>query len=486
MNNSNTGNIHRSTPSAPPGKQGEGTLKQNSIGVLGMVGMVVAVTAPLTAAASNLAISIASGVGAGTVLLLVLVAVVLFVFTAGYTVLSRHVVNAGAYFAYIGYGLGRQSGAAAAFVACVAYSMATAAMLAATGFFVDIAVTAYVDVSVPWYLYSAGAAAVVALLCRRGVEVTKKVTSATSILQFLVIAVIGMAILVKRPGSFSLSVFDPSVLSTGNIALSLVFCFLCYSGFEATAIYGEEARRAKRSIAVATYVSLAALTVIFTFCAWAMVAAYSESDAAGDPSAAFFGIVGTYLGEWLNGPLSLLVAFSFGSTALAYHGMASRYMFALGRSRLLPATLGRAHPRFGSPYISGYAQTLISAVVILPYVIANADPFLNLFPAVAGIVAISLTALMIACCASIVCARATGKLPVQNSWSTLWAPSISGFAIGVIAVVIVTHYADVTGSDSAFVALMPGLPLFAGIYGAMVYRKQAQSRNIVLEDVLHE
>lgn len=472
--------------SSSPPTEVSGSLKRNSVGVLGMVGLVVAVTAPLTAAASNLAISIGSGVGAGTVLMLVVVAAVLYVFTAGYTVLSHHIVNAGAYFAYIGFGLGRQSGAAAAFVALVAYSMATAAMLAATGFFLDIAVRAFVDIRLPWYLYSAAAAAVIALLSRRGVEVTKRVTMATSIAQFVVIAAIGIAILIKRPGSFGLDVFQPSGMFAGNIALSLVFCFLCYSGFEATAIYGEEARQAKRSIAVATYVSLTALTVIFTFCAWAIVAAYSDVDSIGDPSDAIFRIVRDYMGEWLNGPLCLLVAFSFGSTALAYHGMASRYMFALGRSRLLPSSAGKAHPRYGSPHISGYVQTLVSAVVIAPFVLLNADPFLNLFPAVAGIVAISLTALMVACCASVVCARLTGKLAVTNRWSTLWAPSLSGAAIGVIAIVIVTHYADVTGNDSVVIGLMPALPLFAGIYGAAMYRRQSQTQAIVLENELRE
>lgn len=463
-----------------------GALKRNSIGVLGMVGMVVAVTAPLTAAVSNLAISIASGVGAGTVLLLVLVAGVLYVFTAGYTVLSHHVVNAGAYFAYIGFGLGRQTGAAAAFVACLAYSMATAAMLAATGFFLDIAVRAYVDIAVPWFAYSALVAVLVAVLATKGIAVTQRVTTATSIAQFVAIGAIGGAILVREPERFAASAFETSGVFAGNVALSLVFCFLCYSGFEATAIYGEEARQAKRSVAVATYVSLTALTIIFTFCAMAVVAAYADEATIVDPSDVIFGIVREYMGDWLNGPLCLLVAFSFGSTAVAYHGMATRYTFALGRSRLLPSALGNAHPRYGSPYISGYVQILISAAVITPFVVLGADPFLNLFPAVAGIVAISLTALMIACCASVICARLTGKLSVHNSWATLWAPLFAGVAISLISVVIVTNFGEVTGSGSVLVGLMPLLPLCAGIYGVIVFRQKSRWGEILLEDEIKE
>src|SRR6476661_10002439 len=227
-------------------------LKRNTIGIPGMVFMVVAAAAPLTAMASNLSLGLAFGVGSGMVGLLLLVGALLAIFTAGYVVLSRRVFNAGAYYAFIGFGLGKATGAGAAFVATIAYNLAAGGMIAATGYFTDIAVSTYAGIHLPWYLYGAVALVVTAILGYIGVGIAKTVTTVISIAQFAIIIWLGIAILIQRSGGFSIDVFSPNQMFHGNIALSLVFCILSFSGFEATAIYGEEAKAARRSIQVAT------------------------------------------------------------------------------------------------------------------------------------------------------------------------------------------------------------------------------------------
>src|SRR5215207_8828236 len=97
-------------------------LKKSVIGVLGMVIMVMAVTAPLTALSVNFALNFALGAGAGTVGVIVIVALVLLIFTSGYVAIARKVVRSGAYYAYIDYGLGRATGAAAALIAAIIYN----------------------------------------------------------------------------------------------------------------------------------------------------------------------------------------------------------------------------------------------------------------------------------------------------------------------------------------------------------------------------
>ena len=66
-----------------------------------MVFMVIACTAPLTAMASNVSLSLVAGAGVGTLGWLVAVGVLLAVFTSGYVALGRKVVSAGAYHAYV-------------------------------------------------------------------------------------------------------------------------------------------------------------------------------------------------------------------------------------------------------------------------------------------------------------------------------------------------------------------------------------------------
>ena len=86
---------------ASTGTRPAGGLRRGSIGVAGMVFMVVAATAPLTAMASNLSLSLGFGAGAGTLGWIVLIGLLLVVFTSGYVALARTVVSAGAYHAYI-------------------------------------------------------------------------------------------------------------------------------------------------------------------------------------------------------------------------------------------------------------------------------------------------------------------------------------------------------------------------------------------------
>ena len=455
-------------------------LKKNTIGVAGMVFMVVAATAPLTAMASNLSIGLAFGVGEGLVGLLVLVGILLAIFTAGYVVLSRRVINAGAYYAFIGYGLGKASGAGSAFVATVAYNLAAAGMIAATGYFADIAVSTMTDIDLPWYVYGAIALVITAVLGLVGVEITKQVTSLVSIAQFGIIIWLGIAILVQRPEGFSLNVFAPDRMFEGNLALSLVFCVLSFAGFEATAIYGEEARAPRRSIKVATYCALALLVLVFMGSTWSIVAAFPDVQtvAAEDPGSLIFATASEYLGGWSDEMLSLLVAFSFLAAAVAFHNMAARYMFALGRSRLLPERCADVHPRFGTPQVSCAVQIAISLIVLVPFVIAKSDPIINLFPAVSGITSLSIIGLMIGCCLSVVVASMRGRLDGETAWSSKIAPAISGLLLTAIGVIVVINYQDVTGSDSWIVAAMPAIPIIGAIYGAVIYRRRGHGHDL--------
>ncbi|GAA5040779.1 APC family permease [Thermocatellispora tengchongensis] len=449
--------------------------------MFGMVFMVIAATAPLTAMASNMSLSLGFGVGAGSVGLLLLTGALLAVFAVGYVVLTRYVTNAGAYYAFIGFGLGRETGAAAAFVATLAYNLAAGGMIAATGYFADIAVTSYLGVDLPWYAYGAVALVITFFLGLRGVEMAQRVTSVISVAQFGIILLLGLAILVGRPGGWSLSVLSPGEMFSGNVAMTLVFCLLCFGGFEATAIYGEEAHAPRRAIRVATYLGLALLVVVFAFSTWSLAAAYGDvkSAAGEDPGSLVFRAANLYLGEW-SGPLfSALVAFSFLAAAVAFHNMSTRYMFALGRARLLPVFLARVHDRHGTPYLSTYVQVAITLVMLVPFAASGADPIVNLFPAVSGITSLSLLTLMLGCCVSVAVAALRGKV-TERWWETVLAPAVAGSGVLAITVIVVANYQAVTGSDSPLVALMPALPVLAALYGVLVSRRRGQA---LLDDV---
>jgi amino acid transporter len=455
----------------------DNALRGGAIGAFGLTFMVVAAAAPLTAMASNISLSLAFGVGAGTVGLLVAVAILLTVFASAFVALSRHVTNAGAYYAYIGHGLGGSVGAGAAFIATLAYNLAVGAMATAAGYFADLTVLSYFGFDLPWWAYGLVALAIVAVLSRRGVDIYQWVTTGISLLQFVVLLVLGLSILVQRPGGWSLDPFGAAILD-GNIALSLVFCTLCYAGFEATAIYGEEARAARRSIRVATYSSIALMLVIFVFSTWSIVSAFPDvqAEASADPGSLVFRVADVYLGSWSGGMLMAMATISFLAAAIAFHNMAARYHFSLARAGMLPRTLYRVHSRYGTPHRCSAAQIGVTIVVMLPFVLVGADPILTYFPPVAGIIAVSLVTLMLGCCLSILVAGRRGLMPDEGRWVTVVAPALAGAGMAAILLIIFLNYQEVSGSTEPIIGIMPLIPLAVAVYGVVAFRRAGYPR----------
>ena len=92
------------------------------LGTAGLLLSVLAATAPLMVVAGVMPTTFAVMGISGQPLLFVILGVVLALFSVGYAEMSRHVHNAGAFYAYIARGLGGTAGAGAAIVALVAYS----------------------------------------------------------------------------------------------------------------------------------------------------------------------------------------------------------------------------------------------------------------------------------------------------------------------------------------------------------------------------
>lgn len=454
-------------------RRGGRRLRQGSIGVGGMVFMVVAATAPLTALASNFALSIGAGAGTGTLGWILVVAVLLLVFASGYVVLSRHVVNAGAYSAFLGYGLGRSVGAATAFIAGISYNLAAVAMFAAAGFFAKTAFDPLLGIGIGWYWYSLAAVLIVWAIGYFGVSIASRVTTAICVAQFVLVGILIVAVTAQRSGSYSLEGLTPSAMLSGNFAMTLVFCMLSFAAFEAAAVYGEECDTPAKSVRKATYLALALLVALFFFATWSLIAAFDdvESLAAVDPGAIVTMAANQYIAPWAGSLLAYVIVVSFLAAAVAFHNMAARYHFSLSRAGILAAAFSRTHRRTGTPANATHLQIALSLAVIVPFAMAGLDPFLNLFPAVSGVTSLGGLYVMTGCCLSVVVASWRGKVS-GSTWSTRIAPTLAGAGLLTIATIIVANYREVTGSNSVIIDAMPLLLVIGAAYGVYAIRRK--------------
>ncbi|HWL85498.1 MAG TPA: APC family permease, partial [Polyangiaceae bacterium] len=258
----------------PDDQTQERGLEQGALGVVRIVFLVLAAATPLGAVVGPMALGFALGNGPGMPGAYVLAGLVLLCFAAGYGAMSKHVTLAGAFYTYITQGLGRTAGLASAFVALVAYNAVFCSVIGAAGFFVREVVMQLTGWRGPWQLWSALLLAAVAFLGRREVDVNAKILGGLLLMEVGILVALDVAIVAHRGlSAFSLTSFAPSTVFSGAAGAGLVFAFNCFIGFEATAIFREEAKDPERTVPRATYAAVCLIGVFYALTAWALVSA---------------------------------------------------------------------------------------------------------------------------------------------------------------------------------------------------------------------
>ena len=117
---------------------------------------------------------------------------------------------------------------------------------------------------------------------------------------------------------------------------------------------------------------------------WALSNAWGVNRDPGDrhraPTADFiFAATDTYVGSAWSSIMQILVVTSFLAMLLGFHNLFARYVFALGRARMLPATMGVADRRSGSPRRAALAIGIVELVVIGAFLLFGADAYTVLY-----------------------------------------------------------------------------------------------------------
>ncbi|HEV2442034.1 MAG TPA: APC family permease, partial [Steroidobacteraceae bacterium] len=362
---------------------------------------VVSAAGPLVAIAGGYPVGMMLGNGAGIPSALLCCMAILLVFTAGYTAMSRHVVTAGGFYAFAARGLGGVAGGAAALMAVLAYNTVQVGLYGMFGAALRALMQQYAGVDLPWYAYALLAVTLVAILGYRQVDLSAKILGFLVVGEYVAVLILDAAIL-RRGGAhgITLTSFTPAAAFSGSPAIAILFCFASFMGFEATTIYGEEARDPERTIPRATYLSVILIGAFYAFSLWSLVIGEGAGQLVAhlkslpDPTRFLFEMSDLYVGHWLSATMSVLFVTSVFAGLLAFHNASARYFYALGREGVLPARLGRTHPRHSSPHVGSVVQTMIGATVVAIFAAAGADPILTLFSWMTNLGTLAVIALM--------------------------------------------------------------------------------------------
>ena len=454
------------------------TQLRGSIGVVGIVFLVLAAASPLTTVAGSLPVMIALGNGAGAPLTYIVAAAILLVFSVGYAAMSGRIVDTGAFYAYVTAGLGRRLGLGAAALAVFAYTTIQAAIYGLAANTVGALVVQYGGPSLPWWVWAFALIACVGVVGYRNIELGTKVLGLLLVLEVVAIVALSVAVLVQGGAKgIDVTSFTPGAFFSASPGVAMMFAIGSFVGFEATAIYGEEARNPRRTVPLATYVAIGAIGTMYAICSWAVVLAYGSdsvaSVAAEGTDNLTIDAVATYLGPTAAEVVAVMLVTSLFAAVLAFHSAISRYLFALARSGHAPQRLASVHPRHGSPHRGSLVQSVSAMLLVGVFAIADADPVRTLFTWMAGVAIVAiLTVMVLTSIAIIVYFRRTGA--DTRWWHTRIAPVLGSVGLIAVFALVLDNFTTLIGGSATVATVF--LALVALVFVAGVVRGYVADR----------
>lgn len=426
-----------------------GTLTTSKI-----VFIIVAAAAPLGAIVLTVPLMFAKGNGPGVPVMFLVAGLTLLLFAFGYAAMARLVSNSGAFYTYIARGLGKRAGVAAAFVAVIAYNAQTVGVVGGFSY------AAQLGIGIPWYFDAFFLVAIVGFLGYRNVDVSAKVLAVLMSGEILLLAVLDAGIIYEKGlRAFPLHIALHSAFSAGA-PIALLFAFSCFVGFESAALYAEETRDPQRSIPRATYFAVVLIGIFYSLSAWVAVGAEGGRAIAGlsaqNPNQVgklYFDLMTKYVGSVATALMGLMILLSLAAATLATHNAAARYMFALGRERLLPNRLGGLHRLHLSPSVASLSQTTFNAVVVTIFVLLGLDPYIGLASTMIGLGTTGIVLLQALAGVAVIrffVARGSG-----HWFTTRLAPAIGSLGCAVAVVLTTAHFSVLTNSSSPILNRLP-------------------------------
>lgn len=441
-----------------------GEMKSEPSGTLSarhIVFFVIAAAAPLGFAVGSIPLAIGRG-GIGTAAMFLVAGGFLALFAVGYVAMTRFVPNAGALFSYISAGLGRPLGIGVAFVAALAYALVSAGAVGPFSVFAEQMTQSLFGVTVPWPVWAIGGVVVMGILGQLNIELNMRVLGFFMIAEVTVLGVLGLAITFQGGATgLSLAALSPSTIAQGQIGVVLLFVFAAFAGFEATALFREEAKHPVRTLRRATFGSIAVIALLQSFVAWSIVQAFGATvvDVANATPTEMFAIAArNYVGDWFANLITVLVVCSWFASVSAFHNATTRYLHALARDRVLPAVFARRSRRTNAPWVASLTHAMFTLVLIILCIVAGLDPYLDLFVLGSVPVAVSIPAMECLTAVAIFAFFLKDRRGL-SAWVTYVAPAISALALAVVVYLVLANMEFYTAQTGAINWILPGINL---------------------------
>lgn len=357
-------------------------LHMNAIGVVGLVAGAAGAVAPLAAMFFNVP-SIVTQAGAATPLVFLISAIGMVLFSVSLVYFARRISSAGGLYSWVSLSLGPGAGYSAGWLMLGGYALFEAAAAAAFGGLTDNTLSSLLNFHLAggWITYSLLAVVLVSALTYFDIKWSARVLTPFLALEIGSLLVLDLAIVFQggaaghdfvhtftTAGSTLKGVFPGGILGIGvGMALG-VWSFV---GAEQGVAFGEEVRFPRKAIPYGLFGVFAGVGILFILTTYAAVIGLGWQNTAStlgnlaNAPTPYFDLANHYVGGWLTPILYVTISTSTFASIIAFHNGMIRYLYAMGRERILPRWFGKTHPRWKSPYTASLVQSAFSLLVIL-------------------------------------------------------------------------------------------------------------------------
>jgi amino acid transporter len=419
--------------------------------------LVISAASPLTSFVGTAPLGFVQGNGAGLPAAYAAVTAILLCFAVGYAAISRRVINTGAFYTYIARGIGRPPAIGAALLAVVAYIVNIAGIAGGTGYFVTL-IASELGADIGWVVPTVVLLGLVGVVGYRSLHVSAKVLGTAMVLSLGVMAVFDLAVLfAKGFDALPTASFSAGTVFSGSPGLAAIFALTGFVGMETAAIYSEETNDPQRSVPRAIYIAVAGMGIFYLLSMWLLVGSIgadrTQAVAEDRLGNLVFDQMASYGGDALRTVTALLFVVASFAGMLAFHNVASRYLFVLGRDRVLPEVLGRLHPRHRSPRAGSLIVSAGALLIVAIAALAGLDPYKALGQAALGLATLGIVGLQaIAAIAIVAFFRRRGQ---GRYWKTLILPGIGAVGLSAATLFLLLNFDTLLGGPSPVATALP-------------------------------
>lgn len=447
------------------------------IGTVSLVLVIIAASAPLTVMAGGIPTNYAVSGMLGVPQTYIVLGLLLVVFAVGFAAMSRHLHNAGAFYAYVSAGLGLRQGIAAAILALVSYNMMQIGLYGLVGFASSNLLRELTGLEVSWWLMALLCWALVAILGINSIDLSAKVLGVVVALEFLAVIIVDVLAFAVAPEGATADAFASDQFFAPGIGVLLAFGIAAFMGFESGAIYSEEVTDPRRTVARATYIALITIAIFYAFSAWAFGIGIGPSQVVERSAELGPDLVFVWLSETspvLGQFASILFVTSLIAVLLAFHNAAARYFFSLGRSGVLPRQLATTTGT-GAPLAGSLTQSALAVVVVIGFAIAGTGhelgplfPVITLFTWLTNAAAFGLVFLLAVTSVAIM-AWFIRHPHGYGPWVRIIAPALAALGLAVVFILILANFDLMIDAEegSSLIFIMPGIILGSGVLGLL-------------------